>query len=151
MLRDPKPLYKQMETDDKLLEKFHHWRWIKRRVKRSWPSWKSAGKWLRKAHPQRMLDRPMLQVSAFQVTCSTTIVCVRLSFCLNVIGRIQLIKFRPTMLGSVHPCTVKMLLTEADQSNGKFCPRSNWKHRLKFYFTYSINYHLITRSIKIYL
>ena len=45
-------------------------------------------------------------------------------------GRIRLVKFRPTMLGSVHPRTVKMLLTEACQSNRKFCPRSNWKHYL---------------------
>ena len=43
-------------------------------------------------------------------------------------GRIRLVKFRPTMLGSAHLPTVKMLLTEAGQSNGKFCPRSNWKH-----------------------
>ena len=32
--------------------------------------------------------------------------------------------------GSAHPRTDKMLLTEAGQSNGKFCPRSNWKHYL---------------------
>ena len=46
------------------------------------------------------------------------------------IGRIRLVKFRPTILGSAHPRTDKMLLTEAGQSNGKFCPRSNWKHCL---------------------
>ena len=45
-------------------------------------------------------------------------------------GRIRLVKFRPTMLGSVHPRIVKMLLTEAGQSNGNFCKRSNWKHYL---------------------
>ena len=45
-------------------------------------------------------------------------------------GRIRLVKFRPTILGSVHPRTDKMLLTETVQSNGKFCPRSNWKHYL---------------------
>ena len=45
-------------------------------------------------------------------------------------GRIRLVKFRPTILGSVHPRTVKMLLTEAGQANGKCCPRSNWKHYL---------------------
>ena len=44
------------------------------------------------------------------------------------IGRIRLVKFRPTILGSAYFRTVKMLLTEASQSNGKFCPRSNWKH-----------------------
>ena len=43
-------------------------------------------------------------------------------------GRILLVKFRPTILGCAHFRTVKMLLTEAGQSNGKFCPRSNWKH-----------------------
>ena len=48
------------------------------------------------------------------------------------IGRIRLVKFRPTMLGSVHPRTVKMLLTEAGQSNGKCRPRSNWKHYLYY-------------------
>ena len=49
--------------------------------------------------------------------------------CLSpIIGRIRLVKFRPTMLGSAHFRTVKMLLTEADQSNGNFRPRSNWKH-----------------------
>ena len=42
-------------------------------------------------------------------------------------GRIRLVKFHPTISGSVHSRTVKMLLTEAGQSNGKFCPRSNWK------------------------
>ena len=46
------------------------------------------------------------------------------------IGRIRLVKFRPTILGSAHPRTDKMLLTEAGQSNGKFCPRSNWKNYL---------------------
>ena len=45
-------------------------------------------------------------------------------------GRIRLVKFRPTILGSAHPRTDKMLQTEAGQSNGKFCPRSNWKHYL---------------------
>ena len=38
---------------------------------------------------------------------------------------IRLVKFRPTILGSAHLRTVKMLLTEAGQSNGKFYPRSN--------------------------
>ena len=37
-------------------------------------------------------------------------------------------KVPPTILGSAHLRTVKMLLTEAGQSNGQFCPRSNWKH-----------------------
>ena len=46
---------------------------------------------------------------------------------MTVSGRIRLVKFRPTISGSVHPRTVNMLLTEAGQSNGKFCPRSNWK------------------------
>ena len=43
-------------------------------------------------------------------------------------GRIRLVKFRPSILGSAHLRTVKMLLSEAGQSNGKFCPLSNWKH-----------------------
>ena len=43
-------------------------------------------------------------------------------------GRIRLVKFRPTIFGSAHFRTVKMLLTEAGQSNEIFCPRSNWKH-----------------------
>ena len=43
-------------------------------------------------------------------------------------GHIRLVKFRPTILGSAHFRTVKMLLTEAGQSNGKFCPRSNLKY-----------------------
>ena len=43
-------------------------------------------------------------------------------------GRIRLVKFRPTTLGSAHFRTVKMLLTEAGQANGKFCSRSNLKH-----------------------
>ena len=43
------------------------------------------------------------------------------------IGRIRLVKFRPTILGSAHFLTVKTLLTEAGQSNGIICPRSNWK------------------------
>ena len=46
----------------------------------------------------------------------------------EIYGRIRLVKFRPTMLGSAHFRTVKMLLTEAGQSNGKFCPRSKGKH-----------------------
>ena len=46
----------------------------------------------------------------------------------TLIGRIRLVKFRPTILGSAHFRTVKMLLTEAGQSNGKFSSRSNWKH-----------------------
>ena len=57
------------------------------------------------------------------------------------IGRIRLVKFRPTILGSAHPRTDKMLLTEAGQSNGKFCPRSNWKHYLDWNLTCSIYYH----------
>ena len=36
--------------------------------------------------------------------------------------------------------TVKMLLTEAGQSNGKVCPRSYWKHYLDWNLTCSINY-----------
>ena len=34
-------------------------------------------------------------------------------------GRIRLVTFRPTILGSAHPRIDKMLLTEAGQSNGK--------------------------------
>ena len=56
-------------------------------------------------------------------------------------GRIRLVKFRPAVLGSAHLHPVKMLLTEADQSNGKFCPRANWKHYLYLDLTCLINYH----------
>ena len=48
---------------------------------------------------------------------------------IDIIGRFRLVKFHQTILGSAHLRTVKML-TEAGQSNGKFCPRSNWKHYL---------------------
>ena len=40
------------------------------------------------------------------------------------------------------PRTVKMLLTEAGQSSGKFCPRSNWRYGdLDLNLTCLINYH----------
>ena len=52
--------------------------------------------------------------------------CTRPDLC--YIGRIRLVKFRPTIVGSAHFRTVKMLLTEAGQSNGKFSSRSNWIH-----------------------
>ncbi|KAK2175491.1 hypothetical protein NP493_728g01062 [Ridgeia piscesae] len=62
LLRDPAPLWKQMETDDKLMEKAHHWRWIRQRLTQAWASWKTAAKWLQKAHPYRMTNRTMQQV-----------------------------------------------------------------------------------------
>lgn len=62
LLRDPEPLLRQMETDDKLLEKDHHWRWIKQRLQQAWPSWKTAAKWLQKAHPFKMTNQTMQQV-----------------------------------------------------------------------------------------
>ena len=40
------------------------------------------------------------------------------------------------------PRTVKMLLTEAGLSSGKFCPRSNWRYGdLDLNLTCLINYH----------
>ena len=59
--------------------------------------------------------------------CTIRFVFVR-GLITEIIGRIRLVKFRPTILGSAHFRTVKMLLTEAGQTKGKFCPRSNGKH-----------------------
>ena len=67
------------------------------------------------------------------------------STCCGDIGRIRLVKFRPTILGSAHFRTGKMLLTEAGESNGIFCPRSNWKHgdtanKCNLFNSLSLNY-----------
>ena len=56
----------------------------------------------------------------FSGRLSLTESCGELPGCDIDIGRIRLVKFRPTILGSAHLRTVKMLLTEAGQSNGKF-------------------------------
>lgn len=71
LLRDPKSLYAQMETDDKLMEKHHHWRWIQERIRQAWPSWKKAAKWISRTHPYRMTNRTMQQVTVICIYSRT--------------------------------------------------------------------------------